>query len=73
MLCKHITRLLCNDHSILYDRVQKTAMEQVVSYLQKTTISLLLSELNQAELLLEKAQREAKKAKKNLEKAIVRR
>jgi hypothetical protein len=73
MLCKHIMCLVSGDDSILYDTTQKTLMEQVGSYLQKTTIPLLLSKLNQAELLLEKAQQKAKKAKKNLEKAILQR
>ncbi len=71
ILCKHVMRIINGDDSILYDRSQKKLMEQIVSHLQKTIIHSLLSELNESEILLKKAQQKAKKAKKNLEKAIL--
>jgi len=70
-ICKHILHLISNDDSILYDRNQKKLMKQIDTHLQKTTIPSLLSELNKSEALLKKAQQRAKKAKINLEKAIL--
>jgi len=71
MLCKHIIHLISDDDSILYDKNQKKLMKQISSHLQKTNIPSLLCELNESEMLLKKAQQEAKKAKKNIEKAII--
>ena len=71
MLCKHIMHLISDDDSILYDKSQKKLMKQISSHLQKTTIPSLLCELNESEILLKRAQQKAKKAKKNIEKAIL--
>ena len=70
-LCKHIMQMISGDDSILYDSNQKIILDEVLSHLQKTTISVLLSELNESEAFLKKAQMNAKKAKKNLEKVIL--
>jgi len=71
ILCKHVIRIISGDDSILYDMNQKKLMEQIGSHLQKTIIPSLLSELNESELLMKKVRQKAKKAKKNLEKAIL--
>ena len=63
--------MIDGDDSILYDSNQKMILDEILSHLQNTTISLLLSELNESEILLKKAQKNAKKAKKNLEKIIL--
>ena len=73
MLCKHVMRLISDDDSILYDKSQKVFMKQISSYMQKTNIPSLLCELNESEMLLDKARQEVKKAKKNIEKAILHR
>jgi len=64
-------RMIDGDDSILYDSNQKMILDEILSHLQKTTISSLLTELNESEILLKKAQKNAKKAKKNLEKIIL--
>ena len=69
-LCKHILHIISNDESILYDRNQIELMEQIGFHLQKTTIPLLLSELENSEALLKKVQKRYKEAKINLEKEI---
>jgi len=71
-LCKHIIQIISDDDSILYDSSQKKLMKQINTHLQKTNIPSLLSELNKSEALLISAQQRAKKAKINLEKAILR-
>mgnify|MGYP001143361278 CR=1 FL=1 len=70
-LCKHILSIISNDESILYDRNQIEHIEQINTHLQKTIIPSLLSELKDSEELLEKAQKEVKKAGQNIEKAIL--
>lgn len=71
-LCKHVMRMISGDNSILYDSNQKVILDEISSLLEKTTIPSLLSELNESEILLRKAQRNAKRAKKALEKAVLR-
>ncbi len=71
MLCKHIMRIISDDDSILYDNRQKKLMEQIGSHLRKTTIPSLLSELNESEMIMKRAQQKAREAKQNLEKAIL--
>lgn len=70
-LCKHITCLISGDDSILYDKNHKKIMEQIVYHLQRTTIPSLLCESNESEITLKKAQKQAKKAKKDLEEAVI--
>ena len=70
-LCKHVIRLLNGDDSILYDSSEKTILDEIHSHLQGTTIPSLLSELSESEMLLIEAQKNIKKAKKKLEKAIL--
>ena len=70
-LCKHVMRMINGDNSILYDSNQKMILDEILSHLQKTTIPSLLSELNESEILLKKAQKNAKKARKNIEKVIL--
>jgi hypothetical protein len=71
MLCKHVRKIIAGDDSILYDRNQKNELEEISDHLQKTQIPLLLLEMNKSEDLLEEAKRNAEKAKKNLENAIL--
>ena len=70
-LCKHIMRMINGDDSVLYDSNQKMILDEISSHLQNTTIPSLLSELNESEIRLKKAQENAKKAKKNIEKIIL--
>jgi uncharacterized Zn finger protein len=70
MLCKHIIKMISGDKSILYDDTQKHLLNQILSHLDNTPIPLLLSELDVSEKMLAKVQKDTKKAKKNLEKAI---
>ena len=70
-LCKHVMRMINGDDSILYDSSQKTILDEICSHLQRTSIPSLLSELRESEILLKKAQKDAKKVKKNLEKVIL--
>lgn len=71
MLCKHVLKMINGDESILNDSTQKHLLSQIASHMNNTAIPTLLSELDKSEKLLSKAQRDAKKAKKNLEKAIL--
>lgn len=71
MLCKHVRKIIAGDDSILYDRNHKNELEKISDHLQKTNIPLLLSEMNKSEDLLEEAKTNVKKAKKNLENAIL--
>jgi hypothetical protein len=71
MLCKHVRQIIAGDDSILYGRNQKNELEKISNHLQKTQIPLLLLEMNKSEDLLEEAKRNAEKAKKNLENAIL--
>lgn len=70
-LCKHVMRIINGDDSILYDSNQKKVFIKIGYHLQKTTIPFLLSELNESEILLENAQKNAKKAKKAFEKVVL--
>lgn len=71
-LCKHVKRIIAGDDSILFDSNQKNIFLKISSHLERTSIPILLSELNESEILLEKAQKNVKKAKKALEKAVLR-
>ena len=71
-LCKHVMQIINGDDSILYDRNQKAIFDQICSHLQETTIPSLLSELSKSEILLRKAQKNVRKAKKALEKVVLR-
>ena len=71
MLCKHIIHLISDDDTILYDRNQKKLMRQIYTHLQKTNIPLLFSKWKESEELLKRVQQNAKKSKRNLEKAII--
>ena len=71
MLCKHVRKIIAGDASILYDRNQKNELEKIGNHLQETQIPSLLLEINKSEDLLEEAKRNVKKAKKNLENAIL--
>ena len=71
MLCKHIIHIISDDDTILYDTKQKNLMRQIYIHLQKTNIPLLFSKWKESEELLKRAQQNAKKSKRNLEKAII--
>ncbi len=73
MLCKHVRQIIAGDNSILYNRNQKNELEKISNHLQKTQIPLLVLEIKKSEDLLEEAKRNVKKAKKNLENAILNR
>lgn len=70
-LCKHVIRIMNGDDSVLYDSTQKTILGEICSHLQRTTIPSFLSELSESEVLLEKVQKNVRKAKKALEKAVL--
>jgi len=72
-LCRHVIRIMNGDDSILYDSSQKEGLMTVAHHLQKTTVPFLLSELNESETRLQEAEKNAKRAKKALEKAVLRR
>jgi uncharacterized Zn finger protein len=69
-LCKHIKKVLAGDVSILSQNKQEKTIMEIYSRLQKTSIPLLLAELNEAEALLEKAQKRTKRAKVALERVV---
>ncbi|NLW84868.1 MAG: hypothetical protein GXY41_10790 [Phycisphaerae bacterium] len=71
MLCKHVKGIINGDDTILYDTKQKKELEQICNHLPETAIPLLVSEIKNTEDLLEEAKRNAKKAKKNLEKVLL--
>ena len=71
-LCKHVKRIIAGDDSILFESNQKNIFLKISSHLERTSIPILLSELNESEILLENAQKNVKKAKKALEKAVLR-
>jgi uncharacterized Zn finger protein len=70
-LCKHVMRIINGDDSILYDNNQKKVFIKIGYHLQRTTIPFLSAELNETEILLENAQKNAKKAKEALEKVVL--
>jgi uncharacterized Zn finger protein len=70
-LCKHIIRIINSDDSILFDNNQKNLLGKINSHLQNTDIPRLVSSLRENEILLEKTQENVKKAKKALEKVIL--
>ncbi len=65
-LCKHVKQVLSGDASILYDKNQKNDLEKIGNHLQKTSIPLLLLEINKFENILEETKRNMEKAKKSL-------
>jgi len=69
-LCKHVKRVMAGDDSILYDSGQKSRLMELYSRLQKTEIPFLLKELQESEILLEKAKKKAKKAKDAFERMV---
>lgn len=71
-LCKHIMQIINGDDSILCDNRQKEAFVTIGHHLRSTTVSFLLSELNESEISLKNAEKNAKRAKKALEKAVLR-
>lgn len=70
-LCKHVMRIMNGDDSILCDSRQKEAFATIGHHLQKTTVPLILSELNESKIALQVAENSVKKAKKALEKAVL--
>ncbi len=70
-LCKHVIGMINRDYSILYDSSQKMILDKICSHLLRTTIPTLLSELNESEILLKQVQKNVKKAKKALEKVVL--
>ncbi len=71
MLCKHVRRVMAGDESILYDRRQKNELEKIRNHLKDTQIPLLLSEMEEADEVLEKAKRKRDKAKRVLEAMVL--
>lgn len=70
-LCKHITRIMNGEDSILFDSNQKQELAKIVSLLRNTKIPSLISDLRESEIFLENAQKVVKKAKKIIEKEIL--
>ena len=70
-LCKHVKRIIAGDDSILFDSNQKNIFLKIGSHLERTPIPNLLSDLIESEIVLENAQKNLKKAKKALEKAVL--
>ncbi|MHC5060417.1 MAG: SWIM zinc finger family protein [Planctomycetota bacterium] len=70
-LCKHVKRIIIGNDSILYNSNQQDVFAKIVSHVKGTNIPFLLSELNESEVLLENAKKNAKKAKNALEKAVL--
>ncbi|HUT30102.1 MAG TPA: SWIM zinc finger family protein [Sedimentisphaerales bacterium] len=70
-LCKHVIRIMNGDDSILFDPRQKPLLARILSYLENTDIPLLVSRLIESQILLENVEKDMKKAKKTLEKAIL--
>jgi uncharacterized Zn finger protein len=70
-LCKHVKRIIAGDDSIIFDSNQKNIFLKIGLHLERTSVPNLLSELKESEILLENAKNNAKKAKKALEKAIL--
>lgn len=70
-LCKHVKRIIVGDDSILFDNNQRKVLLEIGSHLERTSIPSLLSKLNESEIMLENVQKNIKKAKKALEKAIL--
>ena len=71
MLCKHIIHIISDDDSILYDKNHKKTMKKICAHLQNTKIPLFFSKWKESEEVLKRAQQNAKKSKKILEKAII--
>jgi hypothetical protein len=71
MLCKHIMQIINNEDTILFNSNQKHLMAEINSHLQYTDIPDIISNLRQNEILLETTQKDIKKAKKALEKVIL--
>ncbi|MDT8302621.1 MAG: SWIM zinc finger family protein [Sedimentisphaerales bacterium] len=70
-LCKHVKRIIAGDDSIIFDINQKNVLLKIGSHLERTSIPILLSELSESEIVLENAQKNLKKAKKALEKVVL--
>ncbi len=70
-LCKHVKRIIAGDDSIIFDSNQKNVLLKIGSHLERTSIPILLSELSESEIVLENAQKNLKKAKKALEKVVL--
>lgn len=71
-LCKHVIRIMNGDDSILYDSSQKQDFVAISSHLKRTTVPSLLSKLSESEVALHNAANDAKRAKKALERAVLR-
>jgi hypothetical protein len=64
---------MSGDESALYSSDGRRAFTKVISHLRETPVPALLSELEEAEVLLATAQNRRKEARNALEKAVLRR
>ena len=71
LLCKHVKKIVAGDESILYDKNQKSELQMIVDNLKGTEISVLVSELNRQESIMEEAKRNAEKLKKKLKPLVL--
>jgi uncharacterized Zn finger protein len=71
LLCKHVKKIVAGDESILYDKNQKSELQMIVDNLKGTEISVLVSELDRQESIMEEAKRDAEKLKKKLKPLIL--
>jgi uncharacterized Zn finger protein len=71
LLCKHVKKIVAGDESILYDKNQKSELQMIIDHLKGTEISVLVSELNRQESIMEEAKRNSEKLKKKLKPLIL--
>jgi uncharacterized Zn finger protein len=71
LLCKHVKKIVAGDESILYDKNQKSELQMIVDNLKGTEISVLVSELDRQESIMEEAKRNAEKLKKKLKPLVL--
>ena len=69
-LCKHRIALLRGDASMLFDPLQIEDLTTIMTWVAKTDIPRLLSELSQAEDTVLSAQKRVKQLRKAIDNAI---
>ena len=69
-LCKHRIAFLRGDATMLFDPTQADQLATIITWVEKTEIQTLLSELNQAEDLVLSAQKRVKQLRKVIDNAI---
>ena len=69
-LCKHKTGLLSGDHGMLYDLAEVPILDNLMTFIKRSTYSQLNSELETAEKSFDTAKNNVKKVKHSLELAL---